>query len=225
MANSDSSTTTLSVEPREAGGSRDTRRLRRTGRVPGIIYGGEGDNVCFHADARELRNALAHGGAVIELSLGGETTPVVVKDEQRDPVRGELIHLDLLRVRLDRAIHATTVIELVGGDDAPGVKEGGVLEQVTHEINIEALPASIPDAISHDVSTLAMHDVVLLSAVTAPAGVTFLDDVEETVVATLTPPRLSVEPTEEIEAETEVVGEGEAKADAAAEGGSGDQSA
>jgi large subunit ribosomal protein L25 len=130
---------------------------------------------------------------------------VVVKEEQRDPVTGGLLHVDLLRVRLDKPIQATTVIELEGGEEAPGVKEGGVLEQVTREINIEALPTNIPDSIHHDVSHLEINDTVTLSAVTAPQGVTFLDDLEETVVATLTPPRVEEEP--EIEEETELVGE------------------
>jgi large subunit ribosomal protein L25 len=131
----------------------------------------------------------------------------VVKDEQHHPVTGSLLHVDLLRVRLDRAIEATTILELVGGDEAPGVKEGGVLEQVTRELNIEALPTSIPDTIEHDVSTMEMNDTLTLAAITAPEGVTLLDDLEETVVATLSPPRVEEEPEEEIEEETELVGE------------------
>jgi large subunit ribosomal protein L25 len=199
-------TTTLSAEPREPGSSRETRRLRREGRVPGVVYGGEGDSVAFQVDARELRNALAHGGAVIELQLdGGKGQPVVVKEEQRHPVNGRILHVDLLRVRLDRVIQATTVVELDGGEEAPGVKEGGVLEQVTREINIEALPTAIPDAIHLDVSEMNINDTLTLSSLTAPEGVTLLDDPDETVLATLTPPRVEEEP--EIEEETELVGE------------------
>jgi large subunit ribosomal protein L25 len=204
MAASD--TTTLSVETREPGSSRATRRLRREGFVPGVVYGGEGDTVPFAAGARELRNALAHGGAVIDLALDGDKgTPVVVKEEQRDPVTGTLLHVDLLRVRLDQAIQATTVVELVGAEEAPGVKEGGVLEQVTRDINIEALPTAIPDSIEQDVSTMEINDTLTLSVLQVPDGVTLLDDLEETVLATLTPPRVEEEP--EIEEETELVGE------------------
>jgi large subunit ribosomal protein L25 len=180
-------------------------------------------------DARLLRNALAHGGAVIDLSVeGAAAQPVVVKDEQHHPVTGSLLHVDLLRVRLDRAIEATTILELVGGDEAPGVKEGGVLEQVTRELNIEALPTSIPDTIEHDVSGMEMNDTLTLAAITAPDGVTLLDDLEETVIATLSPPRVEEEPEEEIEEETELVGEdgepiegeaAEGEAEAPAEGG------
>ena len=199
-------TTKLTVEPRETGSSRTARRLRAEGRVPGVVYGGEGEVAAFQVDARELRNALAHGGAVIDLQLGGDKAqPVVVKEEQRDPVSGRILHVDFLRVRLDRVIQATTVVELDGGEEAPGVKEGGVLEQVTREINIEALPTAIPDAVHLDVSGMDINDTLTLAALTAPEGVTLLDDPEETVLATLTPPRVEEEP--EIEEETLLVGE------------------
>ena len=199
-------TTKLTVEHRDPDGSRSARRLRRDGQVPGVVYGGGADPETFQVDARVLRAALAHAGAVIDLSLdGGKATPVVVKDEQRDPVTGRLLHVDLLRVRLDKPIQATTILELDGVEEAPGVKEGGVLEQVTRELNIEALPTAIPDSIHHDVSSMEMNDTLTLAAVTAPEGVILLDDPDETVVATLSPPRVEEEP--EIEEETELVGE------------------
>jgi large subunit ribosomal protein L25 len=205
-------TTKLDVTSRAAGGSREVRRLRRSGRVPGVLYGGGGDSVSFDADARELRLALARSGAVLDLSVdGGKATPVVLKETQRDPVRGETVHIDLLRVRLDQAIHAIVPIELTGTEDAPGAKEGGVLEQITREVNVEALPTAIPESIVHDVGEMQINDTLLLSALTVPEGVALLDDLE-TVVVTLSPPRLQTEAEEEIESETELVGE-------AAEGG------
>ena len=174
------------------------------------------------AIARDLRHALAAQGAVVELELGGEATPPVLTDAQRHPVRGETLHVDFLRVRLDVAIHAVVALELRGGEDAPGAKEGGVLEHVTREVNIEALPTDIPERLELDVSGMEINDTILLSAVVAPSGVTILDDLEETVVATLTPPRLQAEldALEEgaIEEETVVVGEGEAAPEGAAEG-------
>ena len=206
-------TTALSVEPREPSGSRAARRLRREGNVPGVLYGGGEDPVAFQVDGRVLRNALAHAGAVLELKVGGDgATPVVVKDIERHPVTGETIHVDLLRVRLDQAISAMVVLHLTGVDDAPGVKEGGVLEQVTRELTIEALPTDIPDDIHHDVSTLVIGDTLTLEAITPPRGVTLLDD-PETVVATLTPPKLQLEEEPEIEEETELVAEGEEPAE------------
>jgi large subunit ribosomal protein L25 len=202
-----STTTKLTANSRGADGSRQARRLRRSGRVPGTLYGGGGEPVTFDVDARELRHALAGSGAVLDLSVdGSKATPVVLKEAQRDPVRGETMHIDLLRVRLDEAIHAIVVVELTGVEDAPGVKEGGILEQITREVNIEALPTSIPESISHDVSEMQIGDTLLLEAIDAGEGVTLLDDPQETV-ATLSPPRLQSESDSEIEAETEVVGE------------------
>ena len=203
-------TTALTVERREVAGSRAARRLRRSGSVPGILYGGGEEPVAFQVDARLLRQTLSHAGAVIELSVDGAgATPVVVKELTRHPVNGETVHVDLLRVRLDQAIHATVILELVGAEDAPGVKEGGVLEQVTRELNIEALPGDIPDAIHYDVSGVQIGDTITLDAVTPPRGVTLMDD-PENVVATVTPPKLQLEAEEEIEEETERVAEGEA---------------
>jgi large subunit ribosomal protein L25 len=199
-------TTTLDLTTREPEGSRSARRMRREGRVPGVMYGGGEAPQHFSVDARILRNTLAHAGQVIEVALDGAPTNVLIKDVQRHPVRGEPTHVDLLRVRMDQAIHATVPIEFVGADDAPGVVEGGIFNQELREVNIEALPGDIPDSIRHDVSGLEMNATVTLEVLAAPQGVTLLDDTE-TVIATITPP--TVEPVEEeIETETEVVGEG-----------------
>ena len=205
-------TTKLAVNSRAPEGSRAARRLRRSGRVPGVVYGGGGDSVSFDADARELRLALARSGAVLDLSVDGQTaTPVVLKEAHRDPVRGETVHVDLLRVRLDEAIEAVVPLELTGAEDAPGVKEGGVLEQITRELNVEALPTAIPESISYDIGEMQIGETIALSALPASEGVTLLDD-PETVLATLSPPRLQTE-EEEIETETELVGEGEGEGD------------
>lgn len=203
-----STATKITAQPRTAEGSRSTRRLRREGRVPGVLYGGTGEAVTFSVDALELRHALAARGAVLEVDLsGGETVPAVLKDSQHDVVRGDTLHVDLLRVNLNVAIHAMVTLELTGVDEAPGVVEGGVMDQVTHTVNVEALPTAIPESITHDVSGMEMNDTLTLAAVSAPSGVTLLDDLDETVIATLAPPRLEVEPDEEIEQETELVGE------------------
>jgi large subunit ribosomal protein L25 len=217
--------TQLNVTGRTPEGSRSARRLRRAGRVPGVLYGGGEGALAIDVDARELRHALAAAGAVLDVVVdGAASTPAVLKEAQRDPVRGETLHVDLLRVRLDRVIHALVTLELTGSDDAPGVRQGGVLEHVTRELSIEALPTAIPESIQHDVSSMEVGDTLTLADVSAPAGVELLDD-SETVVATLTPPRLQAETAEEIEAETELVGEGQAGAGEeaqAAEGGEGE---
>jgi large subunit ribosomal protein L25 len=215
-----STTTKLSVNSRASAGSRAARRLRREGRVLGVLYGGGQDPVGFDADARELRHALAGSGAVMDLSVdGSKATPVVLKEAQRDPVRGETIHVDLLRVRLDVEITAVVPLELLGAEETPGVKEGGVLEQITRELNVQALPTAIPESIVHEVGEMQIGDTILLSAIAPPEGVTLTDDPGETVIATLSPPKLQSEVEEEIEAETELVGEGAAEGEAAAEGG------
>jgi large subunit ribosomal protein L25 len=209
--------TKLEVTSRQSSGSRAVRRLRRAGMVPGVLYGGDADPVAFEVGARVLRTALAGAGAVLDLSVDGASpTPAVLKDTQRDAVRGQTLHVDLVRVRLDIAIHATVALELIGGDDSPGVKDGGVLEQVAHELNVEALPTSIPESIAYDVSKMEINDTVTLAAIVAPAGVTLIDDPELTI-ATLSPPRLQAEPEPEIEGETERVG------DAPAGGAAGDE--
>src|SRR3954469_7194619 len=215
-----SQATRLNATLRETTGSRAIRRLRRAGRVPGVLYGGTGEPVAFDVDARELRHALHASGAVLEVSLDGETTPAVLKDTQRHPVRGETMHVDLLRVRMDVAIQATVVLDLVGVEEAPGVKEGGVLEQPMRELNVEALPGDIPESISFDASGLVAGATVTLAEITAPGNVKLIDD-PETVVATITAPRLEVEAEDGIETETELVGEGEAPAEGE-EGGEGE---
>jgi large subunit ribosomal protein L25 len=196
----------LSISSRDPEGSRSARRMRREGLVPGVVYGGGEEPLHFAVDGRILRNTLARSGAILQVAVdGGATTPVLVKDVQRHPVRGEAVHVDFLRVNMNETIHTTVVVDLVGGDHAPGVVAGGVLSQETREVNIEALPGDIPETIEHDVSSMEINDTLTLAQVTLPEGVTLLDDVDA-VIASVTPPTL--EPTEdEIETETALVGE------------------
>jgi large subunit ribosomal protein L25 len=214
--------TLLDIHPRDDRGSRANRRLRRAGQIPGVVYGGTGDPETFKVDSRHLRAVLTEGHALFDIDLGGGRQPVIVKDQQRDEVRGHTRHLDLLRVRLDQKIQSVVVVELVGGDDAPGVKEGGVLSQVTREVTVEALPTDIPDGITVDVSALGVAETLTLASIPAPEGVAFCDDLEETVLATVTAPTREEEPT--IEEEAELVGEGAegAEGEAAAEGAEGE---
>lgn len=214
----------VEVSKRESFGSRNTRRLRKTGEVPGIVYGGA-DRECipFQVNARELRRVLVGAGALIDLKVDGGARPVIVKDMQFHPVRGELMHIDFVEVRLDQKIHTTVAVHVEGAEEAPGVKEGGVLEQATHQLNIEALPTAIPDQITVDASGMGMAETMHLSALTAPEGVTFLDDFEETIIATIVIP--TEEPEEpDVEEETGVVGE-DGEPVEGAEGATGDEAA
>ena len=147
---------------------------------------------------------------MIELQLdGGSGTPVVLKELVRHPVSGETVHIDLLRVRLDVAIQAQVPLELTDEDQAPGVAlDGGILEHTLREVTIEALPTAIPDAIQVSVATMNIGDVLTLSAVVAPEGVTIIGD-DDITIATVSASRLArAEGEGEIELETEVVGEG-----------------
>src|SRR5881409_2087205 len=111
---------TIDVQKREEFGSRTTRRLRKTGRVPGVVYGGsDGQCINFTADLREMRRIVVGAGALIDLNIEGDTRPVIVKDMQQHPVRGELMHIDLLEVRLDEKIHTTVVLHAHGGEESP----------------------------------------------------------------------------------------------------------
>ena len=198
---------TLEVDERTERGTRATRRLRRDGLVPGVVYGGTGqeDATSFKVNARTLRHVLVDGSALIDLKVDGKTLPVIVKDRQLDPVRDEIIHIDLLEVRLDEKIQTQVGVQIEGVEEAPGVKEGGVLEQVSHQLNVEALPTDIPEAIVIDASGMEIAATMHLSELTAPEGVEFLDDPEETIIATVVVPTEVEEP--EIEEETELIGE------------------
>jgi large subunit ribosomal protein L25 len=206
---------TLKAEPRTDFGSRESRRLRREGLVPGVVYGSGDEARAFQAQARAVRDVLVHGGALFDVEIeGSAAVPVVLKEQQRDPVRDHLLHLDLHEVKLDEKIEADVAIELIGTDDAPGVKEGGVLEHVTHEITISALPTAIPESIPADVSAMVIGDTLQLSSLVAPEGVEFAlgedQNADEVTIATLSPPRVEEEPEPELEEEAELVGaEGE----------------
>ena len=222
----------LQVSPREDFGTRATRRLRKQGFVPGVVYGQGGEARPFQIHARELRNVLGEGQNLFDLELdGSKPVPVVIKEQQHHPVRGEITHLDCLEVRLDEEIQSEVPIELEGADNAPGVREGGVLEHVTREVTVEALPTEIPERITVDVSEMEINDTINLAAVSVPSGVKLMaEELEEITIATLSPPRVEEEPEPEVEEEAELVGEGEegAEGEEAAEGegeGEGEQPA
>jgi large subunit ribosomal protein L25 len=212
----------LKAAPRAEFGSRGSRRLRGEGLVLGVVYGGGKDARPFQVAERDVRTVLAGGQALFDLELeGSKAVPVVVKEQQHHPVRGDLQHIDLQEVKLDEEIQAEVAIELEGAEVAPGVKGGGVLEHVTREITVEALPTEIPERIVADVSAMEINDTLQLSVIPVPEGVKFAaDDPEEVTIATLSPPRVEEEPEPAVEEETELVGE-EGEAPAAEEGGEG----
>jgi large subunit ribosomal protein L25 len=222
----------LTVQSRSKLGSAESRRLRKQGLVPGVLYGRE-EAVAIAITERDLRAALTTKGglnAVLDVVVeNGKTHSSVLKDFQQDAVRGLITHIDLQEVRLDQPIHATVPLTLHG--DPIGVQEGGVLSQGVNELNVEALPMEVPEHLEADVSGMHIGDTLRLSSLTPPAGVTLLDDLEETVLATVTQPTRVEEPEETVaEGEEgaeaaegeEDTGEAGASDDAAAGGGDGE---
>ena len=215
---------TLEVTERAADelGSRRVRRLRKDGLVPGVLYG-KGHSRAIVVGERDLRSALTGRSglhAIIDVVIEGQKTPhhAVLKDFQRHPIRGTLTHVDFHEVRLDRPIQATVSVQFVG--ESPGAKQGGVVQQVTRELRVEALPTGIPEHIEADISALEVGDTVRVADLAAIEGVAFLDD-PETVLANCSIPRGIIELEEAEAAEGEEGEEGEG----AAEGEGGEASA
>jgi large subunit ribosomal protein L25 len=196
----------IEVQERESRGSAASRRLRREGLIPGVLYGRGKNPHVFCIEERDLRRALTGPAglhAILDVVVAGQKTthPSILKDYQQDVITGRLAHVDLQEVRLDQPIQAQVVIELVG--EAAGSIEGGVLSQVTREINVEALPLEVPERIEVDVSPMQMGDTLRLVDVAVQEGVSYLDDPEETVIATVTVPTQIIEPEPEEEEELE----------------------
>ena len=202
----------LQVTERERRGSADARRLRREGFIPGVLYGNgrKPDAICV--PERELRRVLTGSAglhAILDVVVEGQKTThaSILKDYQQDPIRGHISHVDLQEVRLDQSIQAAVTVQLVG--EPEGVKEGGVLSQVQREINVEALPLEIPEHLDLDVSGMTIGDTLRLADLPACEGVTYLDDPEGTVLATVTLPTKIEEPEPEEVEEGEELPEGE----------------
>jgi large subunit ribosomal protein L25 len=201
--------TTLKVRKRDGGGSAEARRLRASGEIPGVLYGDGKNAHPFSVGERELRRVLTgeHGlHAILDIVIDGTQKPhhAVLKDYQLHPTRNRLLHVDFHEVRLDRVIQTQVVVELVG--QAQGAVEGGVLQQPTREVNVEALPMEVPDRFTLDVTPLGMGDALRVSDLPAPEGVKLLDD-PDTVLASVTVPTKVEEP--EVEVEEEELAEGE----------------
>lgn len=193
------------MRERETSGSRESRRLRRQGIIPGVIYGRGSEPRSICVEERELRRAFTGPGglnAILDVVFdGGSPKPAVLKEYQQDPLRGRLTHFDLQEVRLDRPIQATVVVHLVG--ESAGAKEGGVLTQVTRDITVEALPMDVPEGFDVDVSDMHIGDTLRLADIPPIDDVTFVDDPEETILATVTQPTRAELPEDLVEEEEE----------------------
>lgn len=200
--------TELTVSPRTVIG-KASRRLNASNAIPAVLYGTGRDPLSLSIDRHEFELFLAHnvaGSTVVELKLEGEKKAVnaMIREVQHSPVKGTVVHIDFLAVEMDKLIHAVVAVHLI--NDPEGVKSGGVLTTSAHELNVEAKPGDLPDAIEVDVSALEMGDSLHLSDIIVPAGVTLLDD-PETIIASVQAPRGPEAEEAELEAaEPEVIG-------------------
>ncbi len=184
----------LQAEEREGRGKNAARRLRAQGKIPAVLYGdgaggasGSGESTALAVPERIVDYTLQHFGdnALYDIDLGSGTSTVRIVDVDRDPVSGLLVHLDFAPVNMRERIVVTVPLAVVG--ESPGAEEGGVLDQVAYEVEVETLPADIPQELEVDVSGLGMNENLTLGDVALPEGVTLVSDPEE-VAATVTPP-------------------------------------
>jgi large subunit ribosomal protein L25 len=226
--------TKLQVRVRDGRGTKDAKALRASGDIPGVIYSATSETQAIAVNARDLRHAVtAHGiHSILDVAVDDQPTrPVLIKEYQLDPVRDRMIHIDLHEIRLDQKINTAIPVHLEG--HAEGVNMGGALSQPTHEVHVEALPADLIDAIMVDVSALEIGQSIRLGDIAAPAGITFTDDPEGTILATIAAPvseeelkteadleeELAAEAAEAEAAEAGEAGEGEAEGEGGGEGG------
>jgi large subunit ribosomal protein L25 len=208
----------LAAENRSEAGKGAARRLRASGRVPAVLYGHGTKPQHLSVDARQFGQALRTDAGVnvlISLEVGRDQHLALAKEIQRHPVKGNLIHVDFIQVRRGEKVHVQVPVHLVG--EAPGAREGGILDQDLYQLNVEAEVTAVPEAVEADVSGLGIGEVLRVADLKAPDGAAILDDSEASVVSV-------VAPTVEAEPEAEEAAEGEAAegAEAAAPEGAGE---
>jgi len=188
---------TLNVAVRELVGTNHTRRLRKSGHVPAILYGHGEKNVNLAIAATEVNGAIRHGTKVVEIR-GAVTDSALIRDVQWDAFGSTILHVDLTRVSADEKVVVTVQVELRG--EAPGLREGGVVEHVTHEVEIECAVNALPDKLVVSVNELHLGQSVLASDLPLPSGATLLSDADAVIVHV-------IEPTAEVE-DADLPGEG-----------------
>ena len=203
----------LAAENRSEAGKGAARRLRASGRVPAVLYGHGTRPQHLSVDARQFGQALRTDAGVnvlISLEVGRDQHLALAKEIQRHPVRGDLLHVDFIQVRRGEKVHVQVPVHLLG--EAPGAREGGIVDQDLYQVNVEAEVTAVPEAVEADVSGLGIGDVLRVADLKAPAGAVILDDAEASVVSV-------VAPTVEAEPEVEEAAEGEAAEGAEAAAG------
>lgn len=185
---------TLRATKRETAGSRTSRRLRRDGRVPGIVYGSETDAIAVHVSERDLYSVLnteAGLNAIIEVEIEGDTVLTVAREVYRHPVRGEIHHLDFIQVSLDTEIEAEVSLDFVG-TPIGAIEDEGIVHTLEPTVTISSLPNAIPSSIQVDISGMALHDTLTVGDLPVIEGVTYIPDPSHGVI-TVSPRAVEVE--------------------------------
>lgn len=194
---------TLQAESGRITGTRPSRRLRRRGMVPATLYGQGAEAVSVAVDARDLRNALATDAGInvlIDLAVGEETHTSLARQLQRHPTKGDILHLDFVKISLTDRVEAAIAVELIG--DPAGVREmGGIIETVTNTVSVHTLVTAIPESIRVDISGLEVGDLIRVADLPELEGVEYLDDPDLPIVVIHLPSLVEEEPVDEDEAE------------------------
>ena len=178
----------LEAQPREAGTKNDARRVRREGKIPAVVYGAGKNALTVSVDPRQVSRILhseTGHNTVFDLALDGERTKAMIVDWQYEPIKGSLLHIDLKRIAMDQKLKVNVPIELVG--EPAGVKQqGGILEQIAREVEVECLPGDIPNEIGLDVSELVFGTVLRISDLPKNDKLKYLSDPEQPVAHIIT---------------------------------------
>jgi len=176
-------TNVLEAQTREPGTKNHARRVRRDGKIPAVVYGAGKDSLPISVDPRvvtRILNSDTGHNTIFDLAMDGEKTKAMIVDWQYEPIKGRLLHIDLKRIALDKVLRVSVPIELTG--EAAGVKqEGGILEQMLREVEIECLPADIPSHIDVDVSELTFGKVLRVADLPHSDKLKFLTDANQPV--------------------------------------------
>ncbi len=216
---------TLSATARERVGKGAARQLRREGMIPAVIYGGKQPPLPIAIPYKETFLRLHQGGFLTNIwtiDVGGQKVKALARDYQLEPVRDFLVHVDFLRVSADTRATVEVPIHFINEDTATALREGAVLEVVSHTVPLDCPAAEIPDAVEVDLAGLEMGATIMARDIPLPAGIELGAGAEELVVATVTAPTVTPAEEEEAEAEAEAEpaeGEGEGEAGGEEEGG------
>jgi large subunit ribosomal protein L25 len=186
--------TKLTAERREGRGTGVARKLRAAGRIPAVLYGHDTDATSLSVDAHDMFRVLhtsAGANVLVDLNVGGTEHLVLPREIQRNHIKDTIVHVDFLVVSRTETIQVN--VEIVDVGEAPGVKQGGVVDHHLREVVVESFPQDVPEHLEADISGLDLGDVLHVSDLVAPKGVTILTNPEETVLAVIVPAVLRTE--------------------------------